>query len=557
MRCIAVLAVLAVVVPAQPDLRTHYDVLTYRLDLEVKPKVQTLDGWSAIEAKVVAEGLDTLHLDASPNLEVDRVIHLDGALDGTCALKGRKLKFTRDGDALLVTLGKRVPKGGLVRVAVRYRSKPVAGTGRRRRGPRTVGVRWSQSADGSPWVGTSCQGPGAHSWWPCKSNWYHPDDKFATLYVNATVPKGLYAVSNGVLVSRKKKRGKSIFSWRHPYPCETYCVTLNVGPYVVVEQKLALPGLEKKVPFIYYVLPENAKKAALQFKQVPELLKIYSERFGPWPFPDAKFALVETSFWGMEHSTAVAYGSSYPAWCKKTNTRDRYAARNRHFDYILVHEVAHEWWGNAVSAEHWGHFWIHEGFGTYAEGVYVEFTQGREAADQYFGSNRGGRGSLYRGDHPNSRLAYSGLIYSKGSRVLHTLRHYVDDDDAWWKSLRDFNQKHRYGNATTEDFQSVLEANTQKKWGRFFKEWFYGSGTPQVLGVVRARNKGVELAIEIKGDFHVPLDLTWTENGKSKTARRWLEPGQNDLTIACQGRPKGLAIPHLGRVLGRHSVSVE
>ena len=558
MRHLVALLLLAAAASAQDDLRTHYDVVTYRLDLEVIPDTKTLDGWSAVEAKVLSDGLNKLHLDAAAALEVNKVILLDGALDGTRKLKGKELKFTRDGDALMIALGKTIAKDDFVRVAVRYRSKPSGnrGRGRRGRGGGTRGVVWSKSEGGSPWVGTTCQGPGAHSWWPCKSNWYHANDKFATLYVNATVPRGLYAVSNGALQKREKKGRRETFRWRHPYPCETYAVTLNVGKYDVVKQELTLPGLEKKVPFIYYVLPENRKKADLQFKQVPELLKIYSERFGPWPFPDAKFALVEAPLWGMEHSTAVAYGSSYPAWCKKTGARDRYGSRNRWFDYILVHEVAHEWWGNAVSAEHWGHFWIHEGFGTYAEGVYVEFTQGREAADRYFGSGRSGRGRLYRGDHPTSGQAYSGTIYSKGSRVLNTLRHYVNDDDAWWKSLRDFNTKHRYGNATTEDFQEVLEANTNRKWGQFFKEWFYGSGTPQVLGTVKVTGDVAHIDVEVKGDFHVPLDLAWTVKGKKATSRVWLDPGQNTTEVPCNGRPKQLEVVHLGRVLGRHDVKV-
>lgn len=558
MRRFTALLVLALTAHAQPDLRTHYDVVTYRLDLEVIPDAQTLDGWSAVEAKVLADSLETLHLDASPTLEVDKVVRLDGKLDGTRPLEGKELAFTRNGDALMVALGSPSKKGDHVAVAVRYRSKPSSGgNGRRGRRRRSRGVVWRQSADGSPWVGTTCQGPGAHSWWPCKSNWYHANDKFATLHVNATVPKGLYAVSNGVLQKREVQADKETFRWTHPYPCETYAVTLNVGKYDVVEQELQLPDLEKKIPFIYYVLPENREKADVQFKQVPELLKIFSERFGPWPFPDAKFALVEAPLWGMEHSTAVAYGSSYPAWCKETGARDRYAGRNRWFDYILVHEVAHEWWGNAVSAEHWGHFWIHEGFGTYAEGVYVEFTQGREAADRYFGSGRSGRGRLYRGDHPTSGQAYSGAIYSKGSRVLNTLRHYVNDDEAWWKSLRDFNIKYRYRNATTEDFEAVLEANTGKKWGRFFKQWFYGSGTPQILGKVSAVEKFVQIDVEVLGDFHAPLDLTWTEKGKKRTDRTWLEPGQNGVVIECDAPPKDLKVIHLGRILGRHEVTVE
>src|SRR5690606_22198386 len=158
------------------------------------------------------------------------------------------------------------------------------------------------------------------------------------------------------------------FRYVHPYPLETYSVTLNAAPYVKVEAHLPIEGGgEAGVPFVYYVLPENAEKAALQFQDVPGMIDAFTRAFGPWPVPESKIGLVETNFWGMEHSSAVAYGSSYPAWCEQAGETDPYASRNRYFDYILVHEMAHEWWGNAVSATEWGHFWIHEGFGTYAE----------------------------------------------------------------------------------------------------------------------------------------------------------------------------------------------
>lgn len=143
--------------------------------------------------------------------------------------------------------------------------------------------------------------------------------------------------------------------------------------------------------------------------------------------------------------------------------RDPFAFRNRRFDYVLVHELAHEWWGNAVSAADWGDFWLHEGFATYAEGVYVEHRDGREAADRYFAELRRSvppRGALYRGRGRDAGQAYSPVLYGKGGLVLNTLRHYVDDDAAWWEALREFQRRFRYGCATTEDFRAVVEEET-------------------------------------------------------------------------------------------------
>jgi aminopeptidase N len=385
-----------------------------------------------------------------------------------------------------------------------------------------------------------------------------------------TCPAGLTGVSNGRLVEATDgapawfdagEAAWRTYRWRHDYPLETYAVTLNVGPYVAVESELEVPGLEEPVPFHYYVLPESVEKAALQFQDVPELVRIYSEAFGPFPFPESKFGLVEVNFWGMEHSTAVAYGSSYPAWCEKHGERDRYAGRNRWFDFILVHEVAHEWWGNAVSAEHWGHFWIHEGFGTYAEGVFVERKHGREEADRYFAVQARGipatKGRLYRGDRPDSRAAYTNLIYTKGACVLNTLRHYLDDDEVWWKTIREFNVANRYGNVTTEDFRSVLEKNSGRDWRRFFDEWVYGEGTPSLEGEVRVEGRTVVVRVENgNGSFLVPLDLSWDEGGERVARRVWLEPGEHERVLECAGEPTALSVDHLDRVLGEHRVNV-
>jgi len=332
----------------------------------------------------------------------------------------------------------------------------------------------------------------------------------------------------------------------------------------VVESELEIKGIEGTVPFIYYVLPENAKKAAVQFTQVPKLVEIFSEAFGPYPFPKAKFGLVETSFWGMEHSTAVAYGSSYPLWCEQTGEEDRYASRNKFFDYILVHEVAHEWWGNAVSAENWGHFWIHEGFATYAEGVYVEKTQGRLAADRYFEqvrSNPESKDTLFRGDNKTSGEAYTGLIYSKGALVLNTLRHYVDNDKTWWKSLREFNLAKRGGNATTDDFREILERNTEREWSVFFKEWFYGPGLPTLSGSVTAEGK--KLIIDIDNpttngrSFHIPLRITFEMSGSQSAFQFELTPGENKQELDLPSEIKNVQLPFLERVAGKHNIEVK
>jgi aminopeptidase N len=531
------------------DQRELYDVLSYELDFVVVPATETLEGRSTMVSRALGD-LQMVQLDMQAPLEAL------GVWTGE-----RELTFEHRDDGLFVTWPETIAEGETFALTVRYRGQPQAQNS-------FDGFHWARTESGAPWVNTSCQGTGSHAWWPGKASYFHPEDKPERISVNITVPDDLYAVSNGRLISTDRDWPAWLppadgdwktFKWQHDYPLETYTVTLNVAPYVVVEDELDVTGIKKPVPFIYYVLPESVEKAKVQFAQVPRLVEVFGQAFGPFPFPDSKIGFVETNFWGMEHSTAIAYGSSYPAWCEQEGETDRYARRNGDFDYILVHEFAHEWWGNAVSADHWGHFWIHEGFGTYAEGVWLEFTEGREKADSFFARSMArvpSRGSLYRGDHPESGDAYAGLIYSKGACVLHHARHCLDDDDLWWKTLREFNAAGRYGNASTEDFRALLEENSGRSWERFFDEWFYAEGAPALQGEVKIAGREIQIHITVEGEFHVPLDVAWTERGKSKVARVELAPGENELALTCRARPKDLSILHLDRIPGRHEVRV-
>jgi len=541
------------------DPRAAYDVRTYRLDLSVDPRTKTLSGTVAIEAVSTDPALSRLVLDLQPPLEVQSVVELDGALTPEGSLAGTALAFERKEDALSILLRKGVGKGQAVRVAVRYSGQP-------KEHDSFDGFHWKKTPSGKPWICTSSQGTGSSAWWPGKDSYWHPEDKPDRTFVNLTVPEGLVGVSNGRLAGREKSAaGTETFRWIHDYPCETYAIAISVAPYVEVARELEIPGApgapSDKVPFAYYVVPEDLEKAKLQFAEVPEMLAIYSRAFGAYPFPKSKFALVQANFWGMEHSTCIAYGSSFPAWCRAYGADDPYETHNERFDYILVHESAHEWWGNAVSAESWGHFWIHEGFATYAEAVYLEEKEGAEAAQAHLADMEASIGRdarLFRGENVDSGEAYAHDLYTKGAWVLHTLRHYVDDDDLWWRALRDFNLAHRYGSADTDDFRKVLEDHTQKSWKTFFEEWFLGEGYPILDGTVTAKARSLSVQVSVEGSgktrFHVPIDLVWREGQEPKHRRVMLEPGQNRIEIPTRSKPRGIGVTGLERVLGEQSI---
>lgn len=546
------------------DPRALYDVLAYRLDVAVLPDQQKIAAWVCVDARVGGDKLGVFELDMDPQLEAhDAMLLVAPDLAGTIEYRGVKLEYEHERALLDCKLPKALEPGTRFCIAVHYTGSPKSLDD-------FDGVHWSKTASGAPFIGTSSQSTGSRFWWPSKDSFFHPEDKPERTFINATVPNGLYAVSNGRLVERVKNEqgspleGFETFRWRHDYPCETYAITLNVAPYLVVESKLDLPGLKKPLPFIYYVLPEDAEKAKLQFADVPKMLEVYSDAFGPFPFPDAKYALVQAPFWGMEHSTAVAYGSSFPKWCKQNGVQDRFRFRNALYDYILIHESAHEWWGNAVSARDWSDFWLHEGFATYAEGVYVERTMGAEVAAKWWKNARMSvpkSGSLYRGKGSDSGHAYNQILYNKGACVLNTLRNFIADDEAWFASLRDFNLDYRYKNATTDDFRCCVEKHTKREWKQFFDEWFYGVGFPRITGKILVSDGKLALSIDVDGtgdtEFHVPFDIAWIEGETPMTRRIALEPERNELEIPCAQPPREVKVINTERMLASFDVRVQ
>ncbi|HVS19624.1 MAG TPA: hypothetical protein VMT18_13555, partial [Planctomycetota bacterium] len=326
---LAALAASAFAASQEADPRLAYDVEVYALDVRVDPELERIEGRVVVTARVAAERLEALVLDLDDGLELVGVRRLDPPAEGQFEPgpgPPHTLAGEHTGDRLVCRLDVPAERGERLALEIAWAGSPRAVNN-------FDGFHWARTSAGEPWVATSCQVLGAHTWWPCKANFFHPADKPERLQVDLRVPAGLVGVSNGRLVEREALAdGGERFRWRLDAPIATYNVTLNVAPYVELSGELRLPGLEAPLPYQWFVLPEDVEKARLQFAEVLGILEVFSAAFGPWPFPDAKVGLVQTPFWGMEHSTAVAYGSSFPAWIAAHGGEDRYAARNRHFD---------------------------------------------------------------------------------------------------------------------------------------------------------------------------------------------------------------------------------
>lgn len=396
--------------------RICFDVTFYDLDVKVDPENRSLSGRNTIHFKVIEE-TKRLQLDLFSNMTIERIVDH----------KGNNLKYTRDGDAVFVRLAHKLNPGANASLTVTYAGVPVAA----RNPPWDGGFVWKQSIEGEHCIGVACQGFGASSWWPCKD---HQTDEPDSMRIAVTVPNGLINVSNGRLRTRSTPApGWERFEWFVTNPINTYNVTLNIANYSHFSDTfINIDGHQLSLD--YYVMPGNEAKASAQFQQVPPMLRCFEQHFGAYPFLEDGYKLVETAYLGMEHQSAIAYGNRY----QNGYLGSAMSEEGRWFDYIIIHETAHEWFGNSLTSADVADMWIHESFGTYMEAVYVECLYGRKAGSNYLVAQKG----KVKNDRPivgiyNVQHEGSGDMYYKGALMLHTLRQIVNNDTLWWNALRD------------------------------------------------------------------------------------------------------------------------
>ena len=384
-----------------------YDVLFYDLRLSLDPQRQSLSGCNTVVARTLAP-LDVFVLDLDSRYSVDSV-SLAGLTEAPVTLKPRRL-----GPRLWLDLPFSARPGDVLSATVHYHGQPKTAPNP----PWSGGFIWERTADGHPWIAVSCQSEGADLWWPCKD---HPSDEPDSISLRFTVPEPLVAVSNGRLRSTAGNGdGTRTFWWFASTPINNYGVTLYAAPYdTVVGEYVSVTG--ERLPITFWVLPQNRGRRQALLPEFAAHLRFYEKLLGPYPFRADKYGVVEAPYLGMEHQTAIAYGN---------DAGPAVFGYDYGFDALHLHELAHEWWGNMITASDWKDFWLHEGFATYMEALYAEKVCDRDA---YFELIRRFRGRI-RNQTPlaprEPRTAgqiYGGEIYYKGACVLHTLRYAVGD----------------------------------------------------------------------------------------------------------------------------------
>jgi aminopeptidase N len=410
--------------------RANNDLLHYTLDLRVDPDKQLLSGQNRIRFRMLAD--DTrIQLDLYANLNVDRIM-----------LGSTALNFTREINAVFVEFPETLRAGREYTIDFHYSGTPIA-TGR------FGGFTFSKDPQGRHWINTSCEGQGASIWWPNKDQWR---DEPEGMDLRVAIPSDLVDVSNGRLVGKTELGdGYTRWDWRIHYPINSYNVSLNIGNYTHFGEKMGDLTLD------YYVLPANIDNAKRQFAQARPMLETYKQVFGEYPFEKDGFKLIEVPYSGMEHQSAVTYGNR---WANGYLERDWTGVGvSLKFDFIIIHESAHEWFGNAVSAADVSDMWIQEGWTTYLEAVYVEHLFGYEDALRYI------NGYKEKVRHTDPIITQRGIHrsphqdqYFKGALFLHTLRSVVNDDAKWWALVREVYQRFKYQNILTEQLVAFVNA---------------------------------------------------------------------------------------------------
>lgn len=439
--------------------RSFWDWIHSDLEVIVQPDKKFVGGKNTIQYRVL-KSHQVLQIDLQEPMKIMSV-HQDG----------KKLKFIRDGQTQLIRLVKKQKVNDINTLVIEYGGNPHEAV----KAPWDGGFVWSRDENNNHFVATAVQGIGASTWWPCKD---HPQDEVDSMNIHISIPTdlNLRAISNGVSMGEKVGlHGLTTFSYRIHNPINSYGVTVNIGDYV--RMKNAFEGKGGTLDLQYICLRYHAMEANGQWGQVHSILGAYETLFGPYPFYEDGLKIIETPFLGMEHQGAIAYGNGFKNGYLQTDLSASGWGFN--FDFILVHEIAHEWFGNSITAGDIADMWIQESFTSYAESLYLETYYGFRAGNDYVLGTR----KKIVNDRPIMGVygvdnAGSTDMYYKGANMLHTLRTLVDDDDLWFAMLKNLYSYFDKSIVNSKQIEGFISKELKLNLTAFFNQYVRDSRVP-------------------------------------------------------------------------------
>jgi aminopeptidase N len=478
--------------------RAWWNVTYY--DISIKPDLtaRQIQGTTIIAFTATAEG-QRMQIDLQEPLTVDSItVEVTSFKDGMMVIGDRAVDHSREKNVIWVDLPEKMRAGEATTLRIHYHGTPRAA----RNAPWDGGWVWTQDRSGAPWASVACQGLGASVWFPCKDHQGDEPEDGASLHI--TVPDTLVGVGNGRLKDQTRNRdGTSTWNWQVKSPINSYNIIPYIGKYTMFEENFA--GAEGELDLQYWILKEDEAKAREHFKQVPGMMKCFEEYLGPFPWYNDGFKLVQAPYLGMEHQSAIAYGNDFKMGYRGMDLS--HSGYGNRFDYIIVHETGHEWFGNSITTADIADMWIHEGFTVYTEVAYVECMFGKDAANQYA---LGMRGNIVNdrpviGPHGVNEEG-SGDMYYKGAAVIHMVRAIMNDDEKFWGMIRDLGTTFKHSIVTSEQIEDHMDQGVDQDLNVFFDQYLRTTRVPVLEWKIEKKRLSYRWAGSLPG-FQMPVDV--------------------------------------------------
>lgn len=459
----------------------NYEVLKYHLQVRVNPEKKFISGSNTITFQAAQE-LPIMQVDLFENMQVDSIIHL-----------GKKLDYRREFNAVFIDLNKKTSASAKDSIQFFYSGNPIVA----KNAPWDGGFVWKTDENGDPWIAVAVQGTGASLWYPNKD---HQSDEPEEALIEIAVPNDLINVSNGRFLGKQDLGdGYTQWSWKVNSPINNYDIVVNIANYEHFHDTY------KNLDLDYYVLPYNLEKAKKEFEEVKLMMDCFYNKMGPYPFEEDGYKLVETPYLGMEHQSAVAYGNNYSYGYLGRDLSGTGIGMN--WDYIIIHESGHEWYGNSITAKDIADMWIHESFTSYTEAIYVECRWGKDKSLEYLrGTRKGVRNTApIIGDYGVNSEG-SGDMYFKGANLLNNLRSIYNNDELWWNTLRAYTKTYRHKIIETKTVEDYFNAPIKEDLAPIFDQYLRHSKLP----VLQFKMNGNKVLYRWQADvenFKMPVSI--------------------------------------------------
>ena len=481
--------------------RIWWDLLHYNLDFKVSPSSKSIEGSNLIRYEVLSQN-QLMQIDLQPPMEITAVLE-----------NNKELNYKRDGNVYYIQLKKNQQIGTINEIIIHFKGAPKISNNP----PWDDGFTWEKDNNGTDFIATSCQGGGSSIWWPSKDHMYDEPDQGIELSI--TAPKHLISVANGRLIQTKENSNKTnTTSWKVVNPINNYGVNINIGDYVHFTEKYK--GKKGVLDCDYYVLSYNLEKAKKQFKEVSRTLEAFEHWFGPYPFYEDSYKLVEVPYLGMEHQSSVTYGNGYQNGYKGIDLSG--TGWGLKFDFIIVHESGHEWFANNITNIDIADMWIHESFTAYSENLFLDYHFGTEASNAYVTGTR----KKILNDKPiigNYDVNNSGSsdMYYKGANMLHTLRQIIDNDEKWRSILVGLNKDFYHQTVTTKQIEDYIDKFFKIDLKPFFDQYLRTIKIPTLEYKLEHNNIFYRWSNIVDG-FSIPVNVFINSNSEwIKPTSRW------------------------------------